>query len=136
LKALSVKGPATAKDGEEPPQNRNGGSQLPVLASTNRGHVEALIMKKAEGNGQWQVLHLWPDDARLVPGQLPVYSGEILRHRPASLWNLFHFLGTVSRQPLEASLLDSVLSTSEGLVRLPAPDSSQRYWREAETPSR
>ncbi len=119
LQALSVKGSAAA------------GSDLPVLASTNHGHVEALLMKKPLADGRWQVLHLWPDDARLRHGGWPVFSGEVLLHRPVNVWKLFRFLGVESPQPLPVEVLDTALKPSDRLKRLHTPSGDDdAYWQQ------
>ncbi len=140
LSALSARGPDSeggseskrpVKAGELPevPQKKPNGEELPVLASTNRGHVEALMMKKPDANGHWLVFHLWPDGARLAPGEEPLYSGEILRHRPTDLWGLFHFLGVDSRQPLPTDAVDAALA-ADGHFEALKQQANERYWRQ------
>lgn len=102
----------------------------PVLASTNRGHVESLLMKKPDESGGWLVLHLWPYDARLSPSAQPVYSGEILLHRPTTWWKLFHVLGIASRQPLALDTLNRTLQASGRFERLGQTGSREGYWRQ------
>jgi membrane protein DedA with SNARE-associated domain len=104
-------------------------TELPILASTNHGQVEALLMKKRLPNGDWQVLHLWPEAVRLAPAGLPVYSGEILRHRPMALWKLFHFLGVADHQPLDTAELDQALAASGRFIRLETK-SGVSHWQQ------
>ncbi len=114
LQALSVK-------------ERQETAEWPVLARTNRGQVEALLMKKPDPSGQWQVLHLWPNQAVLAETGQRLYSGEILLHRPNTLWGLFRFLGAAGRQTQDIDALISVLAADGRFERMEA--ASTGYWR-------
>ncbi|MEJ2590716.1 MAG: VTT domain-containing protein [Candidatus Thiodiazotropha sp.] len=63
-------------------------ARLPVPPQVHAGRHEAAVLRKDLTDGSRLLLRLWSTRIRLVPGDIPVYVGNVSRQRIDSLMNL------------------------------------------------
>lgn len=68
--------------------------QLPVLPHVHRGRHEQMVLMKPLSDEDRLVLRLWSGNARLTPGGLPLWLGQVGREKKKRLLNLIAYPAT------------------------------------------